>query len=89
VLNMVGMPKRPEIPLKDFADAIGAAPTIVLPFDPYVFGTAANNGQMIGEVTPNAKTAAALETLAASLCGREPPSRRKTSLIDRLSILKR
>src|SRR5690606_36718454 len=34
ILNQVGVPKRPEIPVKDFADAIGIEPTLVLPFNP-------------------------------------------------------
>ena len=34
VLNMSGVPKRPEIPVKDFAAAIGVEPDVILPFDP-------------------------------------------------------
>ncbi|HXZ69107.1 MAG TPA: AAA family ATPase, partial [Alphaproteobacteria bacterium] len=37
VINQVGMGKRPEIPLKDFAEAIGIEPVLVLPFDPQLF----------------------------------------------------
>ena len=40
VINMMGVPKRPEIPVKDFAAAIEAEPEIILPFDPQLFGTA-------------------------------------------------
>ena len=50
VLNQVGLPKRPEIPLKDFAETIGFEPALVLPFDPYAFGIASNNGQMLAEM---------------------------------------
>jgi pilus assembly protein CpaE len=89
VLNMTGMPKRPEIPLKDFADALGVTPETVLPFEPHVFGTAANNGQMIPELAPGSKITASLEALAASLVGREPPVRKKPSLFDRLPLMKR
>ena len=38
VLNMVGLPKRPEIPPKDFGQAIGLEPTLVLPFDAQLVG---------------------------------------------------
>lgn len=71
VLNQVGMPKRPEIPVKDFAEAVGAMPTLVLPFNPGLFGTAANNGQMIEELDPKGKTTESLRFLAQQLCGRE------------------
>ncbi|PKP82252.1 MAG: pilus assembly protein CpaE [Alphaproteobacteria bacterium HGW-Alphaproteobacteria-18] len=70
VLNMCGMPKRPEIPVKDFAAAIGVEPEIIVPFDPEVFGTAANNGQMISETGPTSKPAMAIDELAAALSGR-------------------
>jgi pilus assembly protein CpaE len=52
VMNMSGVPKRPEIPMKDFAAAIGVEPEVILPFEPELFGTAANNGQMISETDP-------------------------------------
>lgn len=71
VLNMVGLPKRPEIPPKDFGQAIGLEPTLVLPFDAQLFGTAANNGQMIFDVAPESKVAMGLDQLAAQLTGRE------------------
>ncbi|HOY76657.1 MAG TPA: cellulose synthase operon protein YhjQ/BcsQ [Hyphomonadaceae bacterium] len=70
VLNMVGLPKRPEIPAKDFGQAIGIDPTMILPFDAQLFGTAANNGQMIFDVAPESKVAQGLDQLAAQLTGR-------------------
>ncbi len=70
VLNMVGVPKRPEVPVKDFAQAIGAEPEIVVPFEPELFGRAANNGQMVSETDPNSKAAAAIDHLASALTGR-------------------
>jgi pilus assembly protein CpaE len=48
-LNQVGVPKRPEITPADFAKALEDQPVAVIPFEPQVFGTAANNGQMIAE----------------------------------------
>jgi pilus assembly protein CpaE len=89
VLNMTGVAKRPEIPTKDFGEAIGLEPAVVVPFDPHLFGTAANNGQMVGEMAPQSKTALALEALAAGLCGRTVAPKKKATLIDRLPILKR
>ncbi|HEX8899733.1 AAA family ATPase [Vitreimonas sp.] len=89
VLSMVGVPKRPEIPFKDFAEALGAEPIAQFPFDPPLFGMAANNGQMIGEVAPQSKTALAIDALAASLTGRKPVETKKASLADKIPFLKR
>ncbi|MFT3729460.1 MAG: AAA family ATPase [Terricaulis sp.] len=88
-LSMVGVPKRPEIPFKDFAEALGAEPIASFPFDPQLFGMAANNGQMIGEVAPLSKTAIALDALAASLTGRKPVETKKPSLAVKIPFLKR
>jgi len=89
VLSMVGVPKRPEIPFKDFAEALGAEPVASIPFDPQLFGMAANNGQMVGEVAAQSKTAMALDALAASLTGRKPVEAKKASLTDKIPFLKR
>lgn len=70
VINMSGVPKRPEIPVKDFAAAIGVEPEVVIPFEPELFGTAANNGQMISETQPSAKSSIAINHLASVLTGR-------------------
>ncbi|MEO0883710.1 MAG: AAA family ATPase [Pseudomonadota bacterium] len=69
ILNMAGVPKRPEIPVKDFAQAIDLEPEVVLPFDPQLFGTAANNGQMISETEPDAKSTMAINHLATLITG--------------------
>jgi pilus assembly protein CpaE len=50
-LNQVGVPKRPEIKPADFAKALDDEPLAAIPFDPQMFGTAANNGQMIAELS--------------------------------------
>jgi pilus assembly protein CpaE len=71
VLNQVGVPGRPEIPLKDFGDALGIPPALVLPFDPKVFGKASNNGQMIHEIAPASKIAEGLDHLAQLISRRE------------------
>jgi pilus assembly protein CpaE len=89
VLSMVAVPKRPEIPYKDFAEALGAEPVASIPFDPQLFGMAANNGQMIGEVAAQSKTAIAIDELAASLTGRKPVETKKASITDKIPFLKR
>lgn len=72
VLNQVGLPGRPEISVKDFADGVGLEPALVIPFDAKLFGQASNNGQMIAEVSPKAKTTEGLSALACRIGGREP-----------------
>jgi pilus assembly protein CpaE len=86
VLNQVGVPGRPEIPVKDFAEAVGLEPALVLPFEPKLFGRAANNGQMIGEVNAKAKAAEAIAGLARAIARRETAaaSMRKPSVLGAL-----
>ncbi|NWE52252.1 pilus assembly protein CpaE [Brevundimonas sp. P7753] len=74
VLNQVGVPGRPEIPTKDFGAALGVHPSLVIPFDAKVFGSAANNGQMIVESGAKTKAAEAFQTLAQIVSQRELPS---------------
>jgi pilus assembly protein CpaE len=81
VLNQVGVPKRPEISVKDFGYAIELEPKIVIDFDAQLFGTAANNGQMIEEVFHKSKAADGFRSLANMLTDR---SEQKS---DRQSIL--
>lgn len=88
-LNMTGVPKRPEIPFKEFSEALGAEPVASFTFEPALFGSAANNGQMIGELAPTSKVALAIDALAASLTGRKPPEVKKNPLAAKLSFLKR
>jgi len=83
VVNQVGVPKRPEIPIKDFAGALGQEPALVLPFEPAVFGKAANNGQMIQEVKRDSKAALGMAHLAGLITGRSI-GMRKSNPIARL-----
>jgi pilus assembly protein CpaE len=69
VLNQVGVPKRPEIPVADFAKALGLVPSAIIPHDPQSFGLAQGNGQMLFEVAPKAKATEMIEDLANQLAG--------------------
>ena len=92
VLNQVGVPKRPEIPVKDFGHAIELEPRVVIEFDAQLFGTAANNGQMIEEVSEKAKAAEAFRNLANILTDRTEHKAEGTSflapLLERLNLMK-
>lgn len=70
VLNQVGVPKRPEISPQEFAAAVGVESVVILPYDPQLFTNAANNGQMIGEMSNGAKVAKIFESIASDLTGR-------------------
>jgi len=86
VLNKMGLPGRPEIPLKDFGEALGLAPCMVVGFDAKLFGQAANNGQMLSEVGPKSKQSEAFELLARMISRRESadePAPRPVSLLNR------
>jgi pilus assembly protein CpaE len=80
-LNMVGVPKRPEIKPGDFAKALEFDPVASIGFEPQVFGTAANNGQMIAEVSSGHRAAETFRLLAQSLTGRTEIKRSRTHLL--------
>lgn len=84
VLNQVGMPKRPEIDAAEFSKALGIEVLTSIPFDAQLFGTAANNGQMIAEVQASGKIAEAFVHIASSLTGRGEAKRSKRSLFEPL-----
>jgi len=71
ILNKVGMPKRPEIPVKDFAETVGHEPELVVPYDPLIFGQAANNGQMLAEMGQKSPIIDGIRDFAGLLTGRK------------------
>ena len=79
LLNQVGMPKRPEIRQADFAKALDAAPLTVVPFEPQLFGAAANNGQMIAEVDPKHRVTEIFRQLAQTITGKQDNKRASAS----------
>ncbi|HLH88811.1 MAG TPA: CpaE family protein [Xanthobacteraceae bacterium] len=79
-LNQVGVPKRPEIKPADFAKALEDDPIAVIPFEPPVFGTASNNGQMIAEVAAGHRIAEMFRTIAQVLTGRAAAKKKSNSL---------
>jgi pilus assembly protein CpaE len=83
-LNQVGVPKRPEIKPAEFAKALEDDPVAIIPFDPQVFGTAANNGQMIAEVSSGHRAAATFRDLAQVLTGRSETKKASNSLLAKL-----
>ncbi|SFD09128.1 pilus assembly protein CpaE [Bosea sp. CRIB-10] len=84
ILNQVGLPKRPEIDAGEFAKALGIEVMSSIPFDAQLFGTAANNGQMIAEIQSGGKVAEAFVQIATVLTGRGEQKRGKRSLLEPL-----
>ena len=64
------MPKRPEINARGFTKTIETQPIAVIPFDSRMFGTAANNGQMIAEIAARHRTTKMFLQIAQRLTGR-------------------
>jgi pilus assembly protein CpaE len=88
VINQVGIPKRPEIPAKDFAETMGVEPAAIIPFEPALFGQAANNGQMVMEVAPKAPVSDALRELCRVVTGRSVQTNSSKNTVSLLSFLK-
>jgi pilus assembly protein CpaE len=68
-LNQVGLPKRPEIDRRSFAKTLESQPIATIPFDSRLFGTAANNGQMIAEISASHRTSKLFLEMAHRLTG--------------------
>jgi pilus assembly protein CpaE len=86
IMNCVGIPKRPEISVNDFAKAVDLVPSGIVPFAPKLFGPAANNGQMIAEVEAAGKLAEMITDLARKITGRNEPRKAKRNLLDHLMM---
>jgi pilus assembly protein CpaE len=80
VLNKLNMPRRPEISPRDFGNAVDLEPAALIEFDAQLFGLAANNGLMIGEISLKSKHAELFRRLGERLSG-------KTAVIERQSGL--
>jgi len=84
VINKSGIAKRPEIKVDDFAAALDLKPVAVIPFDAQLFGTAANNGQMIAETDAKSPIADMFAQIARMTTGRTEPKRSKRGAFDML-----
>jgi pilus assembly protein CpaE len=73
VINKMGVPRRPEIAAKEFSSSIDCRLLGQIPFDAAVFGTAANNGQMIAEVAANNKINEVYRAIGLHVTGRTVP----------------
>ena len=89
VLNQCNVPKRPEISVADFTQPLGMEPSIIIPFEPALFGLASNNGQMISETDSKSDVSASIDLFAQILTDRreiEAPTKKSLgSIMSRFS----
>src|SRR6266702_991921 len=83
-LNQIGLPKRPEIRVSEFAKAVESQPIAAIPFDSQLFGSAANNGQMIAEIAARHRTTEMFLQIAQRLTGRGGTKTRRDSFLSPL-----
>lgn len=67
ILNKTGVPKTAEIPIKDFAAAVGVQPAVVLAYEPVVYTEAANDGKMLSDLKSAAQAFEGMMYLAQRL----------------------
>lgn len=89
VINQLGVPRRPEIPVKEFASALNLEPAVTVAFEPQLFGGAANNGQMLVQMHPKSHPAESICRLAELVTRRGPTESVQKSVLPFLSFLKR
>ena len=71
VLNMTNIPKRQEITLKEFEQALDIKAISVVEYDCETFSQASNNGQMIEEMNARAKAAENFREIAMKMTRRK------------------
>ena len=89
ILNQVGVPKRPEINVNDFVAPLDLHPLAIIPFEPALFGTAANNGQMISESDHKHAVAESFDKIAQILTGKAEFKQEKNKAFDIRGLFKR
>jgi pilus assembly protein CpaE len=82
ILNQVGVPKRPEIAPGEFPKALKLELAAIIPFEAQLFGTAANNGQMIAEIQAKGKITDIFGEIASVMTGKSDVRRAGKSLFE-------
>lgn len=88
VMNQVGVPKRPEVPVEQFAEALDIEPTAIIPWDPVLFGTAATNAETVFQTDAKSKVTGSLDFIAGTILGHHGKKSRKKGF-DIKSLLKK
>ena len=77
-LNRLSLPKRPEIPAEEFLKPFQPTQTFSMAFDAQLFGTAANNGQMLVEAGASKIVQNTLLDVARYVTARSSPVAERT-----------
>ena len=75
LLNMSGIPRARQLPMKDIVSALEITPHAQIPWAPQPFANAAANGIPLAEAAPNSEPNRVLHDLAHTLIGRNLPGR--------------
>ncbi len=91
VINKQAVPRRPEIGASEFANSVECELIGQIPFEAALFGTAANNGQMLAEVSANNKINEVFRTIGMHVTGRQVAhgSGKSASMIKLPSLFKK
>ncbi len=82
ILNMANVPKRQEISVKEFEQALDLKVLTIIDFDSESFSQAANNGQMVEELSSKAKAIEKFHEIAQKLTRRkEAKAEKQTSAL--------
>ncbi len=76
VLNRTDAARKTQLSAKDFEENLGVKPALALPFDPALFGEAANAGQMLGEASKTHKVVEQIQAFAGQIYGRTAAARK-------------
>lgn len=87
ILNMANVPKRQEITVKEFEQALDIKVIAEIDYDPETFSQAANNGQMVEEFSAKAKAAERFREIAMAMTHRRDLKADKPQLASGLSVL--
>jgi pilus assembly protein CpaE len=79
LLNRADAYRKTQLTAKDFQETLGIPALATLPFDPNLFGSASNNGQMLSETAKTHKVVESLRQIANQLSGRQPVAKKKSS----------
>ena len=70
VFNRVGASRKTELGIKDSQGAIDQAPLLSIPYDPVIFGTAMNNGELVSEANRSHRITQRFKLLGETVSGR-------------------
>ena len=78
VLNQIGVPKRSEIKPDKFAAALQIEPIACIPFEPLTVSSAANNGQMIADISARSAVSKSFAKIAQTITGHTSARKSRT-----------